>query len=81
MKSFVISAVVILSAGSVFAQETPPRVPTHTVQLTDQQIEGIINAGTACLEKVPMACARYVLYVHDMLTQARLPKPEPKKDP
>lgn len=61
------------------AQTAAP--PTYTLQLTDAQITGIIDAGAACLEKMPYACARYTIYIHDLLTQARLPKPDAKKDP
>ncbi len=72
--AFVFAAFICVPA---IAQQPAP----HTITLSDQQITGIIDAGTACLEKMPMACARYVLYIHDLVNQARQPKPEPKKDP
>lgn len=59
----------------------------HTMQLSDQQINGIIEAGNACLEKMPYACADYTTYIRNWLNEARkpkppeAPKPEPKKAP
>lgn len=66
-----------LAALPAAAQSPVPPSATHTVQLTDQQIDGLINAGAACLEKVPYACAQYVIYVRDLVTRAREPKPPP----
>lgn len=75
-----LSVLLVLLAWPASAQQPSPQV-THTLQLSDQQINGIIEVGAACLDKVPYACARYALYMHDLLQQARQPKPEPKKDP
>ena len=71
MKKAILVAAFSVLAGTAHAQQT------YTVALNDQQITGIIDAGSACLEKVPLACARLVIYINDLLTEAR--KKQPKK--
>ncbi len=53
----------------------------YTIQLSDQQIEGIKQASALCESRQPLACARLLVYIDDLLTAAKQPKPEPKKDP
>lgn len=60
---------------AVAKAETPAQ---YEVKLTAEQAEGIINAGAACLEKVPYACARYTIYIHDLITKAKVKVEEPK---
>lgn len=49
----------------------PAAAQTRTVELTDQQIDSIIQAGASCLEKLPYACARYAIFIHDLLAAAK----------
>ena len=57
-----------------------PCVAQTTITLSDKQIESIVQAGAACLEKVPYACARYAIYIQDLLMPVKQEKPEPKKE-
>lgn len=68
-------AALMVAPSVALAQPAPA---TYTVTLTEQQIEGIIQAGAACLDKAPYACAEYAIYIRNLLTAAR--KPEAKKD-
>ncbi len=84
MRRFIFGALIalcLIAPTLSKAQTFVPAAPTYTLQLSEQQITGIVDAGVACLEKMPMACARYVLYIHDLLITAKQPKPEPKKEP
>ena len=73
----------IAAIGMCPSARAQPAPAMHTLQLSDPQIEGLLQAGVACSEKVPLACSRLVIYLNDLLTEARKPKPpaEPKKDP
>lgn len=62
-----------------WAQEKKPSV-SYQITLTEQQIDGIIEVGAACLEKTPYACAEYTIYIRNLLQAAKQPKPEPKKE-
>ncbi len=62
--------IAMLLAFPAAAQTTPEAAPTRTIHLTDRQIEEIVNVGAACLEKVPYACARYAVFINDLLMKA-----------
>lgn len=66
----------LLIAGAVFCLAAPATAEPAkiTIELSDEQADAIIQAGAACLEKQPYACADYAIYIRNMVNAARLPK-------
>lgn len=83
MKKFLLTAagVICFIGLAGFCTQSRAQTGTYTVQLSDQQIEGIKQASALCESRQPLACSRLLVYIDDLLNQARQPKPEPKKEP
>lgn len=53
------------------AQDAPkPAALTYTITLTAEQIESLSVLGAQCLDKVPYACARALLFWQEQLTSS-----------
>lgn len=69
-----------LAVGLAGGAQAQAPAPVYTIQITDQEIDGIISAGAMCLEKTPYACAEVMLHIRNRLNAARQQKaPPPEK--
>lgn len=77
---FRLGIMAVAALGMATAARAQAPATTYTIQISDQEIEGIISAGSMCLEKVPYACAEVMLHIRNRLNAARQQKaPPPEK--